>query len=202
MSLFQLLTSGMVGIGLAASCGFRVFVPLLFMSIAVHAGQLELSESFHWVGTWPAMIAFGVATFLEIGGYYIPWIDNALDAAASPAAVIAGILATSACVSGTDPMLQWSFAIVAGGGAAALVQTATVAARSVSTATTGGLGNFVVASSELAASALTAILAIVVPIVACLLLLAFATTVLVIVVRRRRKKLALGQAGNSSVPPT
>ena len=41
-----------VGIGLAASCGFRVFVPMLVMSIAVKAGQLEVADSWHWIGSW------------------------------------------------------------------------------------------------------------------------------------------------------
>src|SRR5215469_1550912 len=89
----------LVGVGLAASCGFRVFVPMLVMSVAARAGQLELGEGWSWIASWPAIIGFGVATLVEIGGYCIPWLDNLLDTLASPAAVIAGTLLTAACVS-------------------------------------------------------------------------------------------------------
>src|SRR5438874_3598888 len=80
------------GIGLAAACGFRVFVPLLVVSIAALSGHLHLLPSFQWLGTYPALLALSVATALEIGGYYIPWLDHLLDTIATPAAVIAGTL--------------------------------------------------------------------------------------------------------------
>ncbi len=73
------LSSICLGIGLSAACGFRVFVPLLFMSIASLTGHMTLSSGFDWIGTYPALAAFGVATVLEVAGYYIPWIDNLLD---------------------------------------------------------------------------------------------------------------------------
>src|SRR5438876_9605685 len=130
-----------VGIGLSAACGFRVFVPLLIMSIASLSGHLTLASQFQWIGTYPALIAFGVATALEIGGYYIPWLDHLLDTMATPAAIVAGTVVTAAIVTNTSPMLKWTLAIIAGGGAAGLVQGTTVLARGVSTATTGGLGN-------------------------------------------------------------
>ena len=72
-----------LGIGLAAACGFRVFVPLLFVSIAAKAGKLALVSSFQWMGSDAAMIAFGVATAIEIAAYYIPWLDNLLDTIAT-----------------------------------------------------------------------------------------------------------------------
>ena len=67
-----------VGLGLAASCGFRVFVPLLVTSAAAIAGYLELAEGFEWISTWTAFAAFAIAAFLEIAAYYIPWLDNLL----------------------------------------------------------------------------------------------------------------------------
>ena len=38
-----------LGIGLAAACGFRVFVPMLFVSLAAKAGKLTLVPSFQWM---------------------------------------------------------------------------------------------------------------------------------------------------------
>ncbi|HUY90499.1 MAG TPA: DUF4126 domain-containing protein [Pirellulales bacterium] len=185
--MFESLIGAIVGIGLAASCGFRVFVPMLVMSIAAKAGQLELTDGWGWIGSWPAIVCFGVATLVEFGGYCIPWLDNLLDAAASPAAVIAGTIATAACVSEMSPWLQWSTAIIAGGGAAGLVQSLTVAVRGTSTATTGGLGNPIVAAVEFVSSAVLSVLAIIAPILAVLLLCVVAYLLIRRFTRRKRR---------------
>lgn len=172
---------------LAASCGFRVFAPMLIMSIAALAGRLTLAEGWHWIGSWPAVILFAVATVTEIGGYYVPWINNVLDTMASPAAVVAGIVATAACISDMDPLLKWSLALLGGGGIAGLIQTATVIVRGASTATTGGVGNPIVATIEAIVSFLLPILAIVVPILAFVMLCGFCGVGFVVVrwIRRR-----------------
>ena len=83
----ELLLSICLGLGLSAACGFRVFVPMLVMSIAANAGHLHLLPAFAWIGSPAAIVAFGVATAIEVGGYYIPWVDHLLDTAATPAAV-------------------------------------------------------------------------------------------------------------------
>ncbi|HYO17023.1 MAG TPA: DUF4126 domain-containing protein [Thermoanaerobaculia bacterium] len=166
-TLYQIL----IGLGLAAACGFRVFVPLLVMSLASRAGigHLVLGESFAWIGSTPALIAFGSATVLEIAGYYIPWIDNLLDAVATPTAIVAGVLVTASSVAEMDPFLRWTLAIVGGGGTTAVFQGITAMARQVSSFTTGGLGNPVLATAEAGGSALLAVLAITVPVLAILL---------------------------------
>ena len=160
-----------VGIGLSAACGFRVFVPLLVMSIASLSGHLSLAHGFEWIGTYPALIAFSVATCLEITGYYIPWVDHLLDTIATPAAIVAGAIVTASAVGDMSPFLKWSLAVIAGGSAAGLVQGATVVTRAASTASTGGLANPVVATLELVGSVVTSILAIVVPVLAVALVL-------------------------------
>ncbi len=159
-----------VGIGLAASCGFRVFVPLLVVSGAANAGYLDVAENLRWLASPTALTAFGVASVVEIGAYYVPWLDNLLDTIASPLSVVAGAILFAASVAGFDPFWQWSLAIIAGGGAAATVQGGTVAMRLASTATTGGLANFVVNTVETIFGAVFSVLAIVVPVVALVLL--------------------------------
>lgn len=161
-----------VGIGLAASCGFRVFAPLLVVSLVARAGYLNLSDGFSWLNSWPAVTALSLATVIEVAAFYVPWLDNALDTLASPAAVIAGTLLFAASVTQLDPLLQWSLAIIAGGGSAALVQGSTVATRGASTLTTAGLGNFLVNTAETAAGFLFPLLAIFVPLLALALLIA------------------------------
>ncbi len=158
-----------VGVGLAATCGLRVFVPLLGLSIAQHVGYLTVSPGFEWMGTWPAIIAFGLATVVEIGAYYIPWLDNLLDTIATPIAVMAGILVTTSVLGELPPLLRYTLGVIVGGGAAGLVQGSSVLARGTSTATTGGLGNPLVATFELGASIVGTIISIVFPVLAVIL---------------------------------
>ena len=165
------LVSIALGLSLSAACGFRVFVPLLAIGAAARLGLVELSPGFSWMGATPALIAFGTATLLEVAAYYIPWLDNFLDAAATPAAIIAGILASAAVFVDMPPLVRWVVALVGGGGAAGLIQGATVLLRIKSLATTGGLGNPVVSTAELAGSTVVSVLAIFVPIFCLVLLL-------------------------------
>jgi len=160
-----------VGIGLSAACGFRVFVPLLVMNLTALAGHLHLAPGFEWIGSYYATVAFGTATIVEVLAYYIPWLDHVLDLIASPAAIIAGTIATASMVMDMSPFLKWTLAIIAGGGAAAIVQGVTVALRTKSSAFTAGAGNVLVSSVELAGSIVTSVLAIIVPIL-CLILIA------------------------------
>jgi hypothetical protein len=186
----ETITSICLGIGLSAACGFRVFVPLLFMSIASMGGHLTLAPGFDWIATYPALITFAVATCLEIGGYYIPWLDHLLDTAATPAAIIAGTVITASMVTHTSPMLKWCLAIIAGGGAAGLVQGSTVAVRGVSTLATGGLGNPIFATIELGGAVLTSTLALLTPILAVVLLGGFLFFAGKWVFKKRRSKKA------------
>ena len=146
--------SVMIGVALSATCGFRVFVPLLAVNIGTRAkdtdGQplIDLAGGFDWLSSDIALMVFLVATLFEIGGYYIPWIDNLLDTIASPASIVAGTVITASFVTGLDPWLQWLLGVIAGGGAAGAVQATTVVTRAGSTVTTGGLGNPIVASVE------------------------------------------------------
>ena len=164
--------SVLVGIGLSTACGFRVFVPLLVMSLASMSGHLALAPGFAWIGSYPALIAFSVATCLEIAGYYIPWVDHLLDTLATPAAIVAGTVVTASVVTDMSPFLRWTLAVIAGGGAAGLVQATTVVARGASTATTGGLGNPLVATVESVAAITTSVLVLVAPLVTLIILVA------------------------------
>lgn len=169
------LVSIAIGLGLAAACGFRIFVPLLMISLAGRGGHLELADGFVWMTTTPALIAFGSATVLEIAAYYVPFFDNLLDTIATPSAVVAGIVATASQVSDLDPLLGWSVAIIAGGGSAGVVQGLTTVTRQISSLATAGFGNPLVSTFEAGASVGMTLLAIVVPAAAavCALLLLF-----------------------------
>jgi len=160
------LLSICVGIGLSAACGFRVFVPPLVMSIASLFGHLTLSPSFEWMGSYPALVVFAVATAIEIAAYYIPWVDNLLDTIATPMAIAAGTFVTASVIPEGDPMLQWTVALIAGGGAAGTIQAFTGIGRLASTMMTGGLGNPLISTIESGGSIILSGLAIAVPVFA------------------------------------
>ena len=176
----------LIGLGLAASCGFRVFAPLLVIGIAGHTGQLHLAEDFSWIASYPAIAAFSVATLLEVLGYFIPGVDHALDVLTTPASVFAGSVASASMISDLSPFLTWSLAIVAGGGIAGVVQVGTVKLRAVSGVTTAGLGNPVVAAGELAGAVGISFAAILIPVIAFLLLMVFLGYLLWLLLRKER----------------
>ena len=155
MDVVQILLSLSLGLGLAAACGFRVFIPPLMMGVGSRLDLYNLEGSFVWVDDTWAIAIFAVATLLEIGGYFIPWIDNLLDAVATPAAIIGGIFVTSASLEGElDPSAQWTLSVIAGGSVSGVIQLGTVATRAISTGTTGGLANPIISLLEAVASIL------------------------------------------------
>jgi hypothetical protein len=167
----EYVTSAILGVALAASCGFRVFVPLLVAAGAAHVGWLSLAPDQAWLGSTPALVVLSVAAVVEVVAMHVPWLDHALDVVASPAAIIAGTLLSASQLGELDPIVRWTAAAVAGGGAAAAVQATTVAVRATSTALTGGIANPIVAFAEAAAALFFALLAVLVPVLALGLLL-------------------------------
>ena len=182
----------LIGIGLSAACGFRVFVPLFGLSLASLTGYLTLSPGFAWIGTWPALVAFATATVLEIAAYSIPWLDHLLDTLTTPAAVVAGTMMTASLVTDLSPLLKWTLALIAGGGVAGVIQAGTVLLRGTSTAATGGAGNLLVALGEAAGSVLTTLLAILVPVAGLLIAGGLCSYIVMKWVRGRKKQVSRG----------
>jgi len=159
---------------------------LLVLSAAAMSGYYTPADELEWIGSWTALALFGTATAIEVLAYYIPWADNLLDTIASPAAVVAGIVASASVLGELPPALQWTLAAVAGGGAAGLVQAATVLLRGASSTTTGGLGNSVVSTTELVFAVAIAVLALLAPFVALALLVIAARFIWKYTLGRRR----------------
>lgn len=194
----ETLLSVALGLGLAAACGFRIFVPLLVMSIAVRSGHLAVTSGFDWIGGDAALIAFSVATLIEIAAYFVPWVDNLLDGIATPTAVIAGVLASASVFTDMSPILRWSVAAFGGGTAALGVQAVTVAGRQLSSVTTLGLGNSVVALLEAMSSAALAVVAVLLPFVAAILLVVLAVVAAKwLLFRQAPPRGAAGRAGSA-----
>jgi hypothetical protein len=167
----ETIFSILLGIGLAASVGFRIFVPLFALSIASYYGLIPLNENWQWVGSIAAMITLGIATIVEIAAYLIPWLDNLLDTIAVPLAAIAGTAVMLSTMADVDPVVTWSLAIIAGGGTATAIKASTSTTRLASTATTGGIANPIVATVESGTSIVLTLVAFVAPVLAIVLVL-------------------------------
>ena len=155
-----------LGVTLSAASGLRIFLPPLAMSLAAISGNLELSSGFAWIGTYPVAIALGIATIVEILAYYIPVVDNFLDAIEIPTAVAIGTLLTAANLEGINLLLLWTIAAIAGGGTAGIIAVFTAMTRVAFTGVTGGMGNFLLATAEALSSGVLSILALTLPFLA------------------------------------
>ncbi|PID68205.1 MAG: hypothetical protein CR968_02805 [Flavobacteriia bacterium] len=162
----ETIISIMIGIGLAASVGFRVFVPLFTLSLAAYFGVIPLNDNWEWIGSQTAIIMLGVATLVEILAYFIPWLDNLLDTITIPLATIAGTAVMVSTVANLDPTLTWALAIIAGGGTATAIKASTSTTRLASTGTTGGLANPLISGIETGTSIGVSLLAIFIPVLA------------------------------------
>lgn len=172
-----------LGIGLATSVGFRVFLPLFALSFAAYLGVWDLNENWQWIGSIAALVTLGVATFVEIFAYFIPWVDNVLDSLAIPLAALAGTAVMVSTVADLDPVITWSLAIIAGGGTATAIKGANAAGRVASTATTGGIANPLVSTVETGTAVVVSTASILVPPLAAILVI----IILVLIFRIYRK---------------
>ena len=200
MDPWQAFVAFSIGMGLSAACGFRIFLPPLILSLAARFEWVELGPDMLWLGdTWVTLI-LAAATLVEIGAYYIPWLDNLLDTIATPAAVVAGSGVMAASLDGMHPALQWSLAIIAGGGASGTMQIGTVATRALSTATTGGLANPLVSTGEAGACLACSLLAVFLPVLALVVVTGLLGLAVMLLVRWRRRRRERGGSEGPGPP--
>ena len=177
---YSLLAHIALGVALSATAGFRVFVPMLAGALAGHFGVIDLPADMAWLGSWPAILCFGTAALLEIVAYYIPFVDNALDALATPLSIAAGtVLASSILpIDQQAPIIRWAIALAAGGTAAGTIQMGTSLLRLFSSKTTVGTANPILATTENAAAISGTVLAFFIPVIVAALLVVFTIWIL------------------------
>jgi hypothetical protein len=183
----ETLVGACIGIGLAAACGMRVFIPLLVLGLASRAGLVTLSDSTAWLASTPALCTLGVACLVEVAAYWLPSIDHALDVVAAPAALAAGTLAAASQFGEFTPALSWGLGAIAGGGVAGLSTATSVSTRGVGTVGTAGLVNPLISAVQSALSAVVSVLAVVVPVALAAVLMVVAVTAIVLLRRWRRR---------------
>src|SRR5690625_1128015 len=192
----EIIMAILIGIGLSAAAGFRVFTPLLITSIAEKVSLITLSEGFAWIGSTPALIAFAVATLLEIVSLYIPYFDTIMKNLSGPVATIAGIILTASFIQDIDPLFKWSLAIIAGGGIASVSHFTAATLRTGSTVTTAGFGNIFLSIIEGISAIIMSFSAIFLPFLVILfLLIIIVGFVFIVVTLNRRRHIKRGENG-------
>jgi hypothetical protein len=175
-----LILALLTGVGIAAACGLRAFLPLFVIGLLARAHLVHLQPGASWLAEDTALIALGVATALEILADKIPIVDHALDVIATGIRPLAATLGTYAVlVNWPTPWAQLLALTL--GGAALLLHVAHAKLRLGSTALTAGHANPLISIAEDAGALSLLAIAVFAP-----LLVLLAIVALVFVVRRRR----------------
>lgn len=127
-------------LAIAAACGLRAFLPLLFLALGSRIGITELKPGMEWLQSNFALWALGLATLVEVAGDKIPVVDHVLDAVGLALRPVAAGFAVYAMTSGWPPAAAWT-AVVLAALLTLAVQLTKAHLRLGSTALTGGLGN-------------------------------------------------------------
>lgn len=184
----EIIAAVALGIGLSASAGLRVFIPMLIASVAAHFNILPLSEGFAWLGSLPAMISFGTAAVIEVLAYYIPFVDNLLDTITTPLAIGAGTLLMTSVLPLDNELMKWIMGFIIGGGAATTMQSGSVLSRFTSSKFTAGVANPVVSTGENVAATGASIASLFIPVVVAIVFILIAIVIFVKLLEWRRYK--------------
>ena len=199
---WQILLELTLGVTLSAASGFRVFLPPLLLSLAAVFGHIQLSPDFQWASSPEAIILLGIATVIEVVGYYIPVVDNLLDTVQIPLALVVGTLLTANSLGDLDPVVQWTLAVIAGGGASGAIAGINGIGRVALTGLTGGLANFLLATVEVISATGLALIVILVPILAPFALLLLISLVMYLLLNFDNLKQRLFPKNDQKGKPT
>ena len=168
----EILVQLMMGVGLAASAGFRAFLPMLAVGLLSRSGFLELNSSFEFLARTDVLIIVAAATLVEFLGDKVPVVDHTLDVIGTAIRPIAGTLLASSVLLGLDPFLATLLGLAAGGATSLAVHSGKAVVRAGSTAAAplhGGLGNTLVSIAEDVAAVVGVAVSVVLPALAFLL---------------------------------
>lgn len=137
-----------LGICLAACAGLRAFVPLLAVGLLFRLGYLEPNENATWLGSTPALVAFSVATVVEVLADKFPAVDHALDVVQSFVRPTAGVIVVTAVLTDVDPVAAVTVGLIVGLPTTGAVHAAKASGRLLSSVATGGTANPVISVIE------------------------------------------------------
>lgn len=156
----------MMGISLAACAGLRAWLPLLAVGIMGRADLLPLNPAFAFLESTPALLVFGIATFVELLGDKVIAVDHALDAIGTVVRPLAGSVLVASTLAKQDPLFAVVAGLVVGGGAALTIHAGKAVTRAKASALSflhGGVGNALLSSVEDLMSVGGVLLAIFIP---------------------------------------
>ena len=116
----NLLLALATGVGLAAACGLRAFLPLLAVGLAARFGLLHLHPGLEWLAGAPALWSLAAATAIELLADKVPVLDHALDALGTALRPAAAGLGTYAVLQGWGTPWAQLLALALGAGALAV----------------------------------------------------------------------------------
>ncbi|MGB9589681.1 MAG: DUF4126 domain-containing protein [candidate division WOR-3 bacterium] len=113
------IASVIMGIALAATTRLKMTLPFLILGIAIKLnwGMVHPTVGTEWLGSWPALICFGVAVVLEIVADNIPAVEHGLDVAEGFISPVAGafiVIATSGMAK-FDPLMTLVLGLIGAG---------------------------------------------------------------------------------------
>ncbi len=161
----------LLGIGLSAATGIRIFLPFFLISLSKYFNFVDFGTQFQWLDGNTVLIILGIATLIEILGYYIPLVDHILDLVATPLAFAAGIIGMSSVMPEMPAYFDNILSIIIGGGTAVSLNSIMGFWRVKTTASTAGLANPIYSSIENIMSAVFTFLSFLIPVLFGILIL-------------------------------
>lgn len=163
-----------LALGLAASAGLRMFLPLAMLSLAAKFQWFDISLTGHyaWLGSNFALSVLVLAVGVELVVDKIPAFDHLLDVFGTVARPLAGALASGASFQMTDPTMGIVLGMIVGAPTAFSFHTAKAGTRAASTTLTMGCLNPVLSFLEDIKAFTLIVLAFVAPVLVPVVLLA------------------------------
>ncbi|MEO0852978.1 MAG: DUF4126 domain-containing protein, partial [Cyanobacteria bacterium J06648_11] len=138
----------LLGLSLAATAGLRAWLPLLAVGLLGRTGAIALNSELSWLQSDTAIVAFLLATVLEIAADKIPAVDNVMDSVGLIVKPIAGTLVMSSTLSFADPTVAILLGAIAGGTTAEVVEVGKATTRFAANTLTAGMSAPVLSAAE------------------------------------------------------
>jgi hypothetical protein len=178
------------GIGLAACCGLRAFLPLLLAGLAARFLDWPLAPEVAWLQSNAVLAALAVATVAELAADKVPLLDHALDAVHTVLGPAAAVLASVSAWTHLSSQHAVLIALLTGAPIALGVHSMAALLRVKSTLLSGGLANSALSVGEDAGTVGGVALAVLAPLIlAIILALALAIAIAWTATRFRRRSL-------------
>jgi Domain of unknown function (DUF4126) len=110
------LLGSTLGIGFVS--GIRLYATILALGLAIHFDKFHLNpgqEKLAILGTWPVLIAAGVACLAEFFADKIPLVDSLWDSFHTFIRPIGAVVLSASLLGSIDPTLKLVLVILAGG---------------------------------------------------------------------------------------